>query len=194
MRTVEAVWGGMPVVLLVTLAGAAGWALRAPVRRRTPWHALLALVTAAWCGAVLVVIGVMSWQPGQWATPLDRYAVRPWSVLPLRAVWRALEGKPVTTGMWEQMGGNLLLLAPLGVLLPLLTGARPPLWRATLLAASASLALELLQLAGRFGIADIDDLLLNTTGAVLAYAALRGAELSRWRSSGPWRPSPRRTP
>lgn len=194
-RTVEAVWRSLPILMLVTAVVAAVLLWRLP-GARTRGRVVPALLTAGWVGAVTVVIGVVNWNPGAWATPLEPYAVRPWSAVPLRPLWRVLAGDPITTGTWEQMGGNLLLLAPLAVLMPLLTGARPSLARAALYAASASSGLELLQLAGRFGIADVDDVLLNTTGAALAYAGLRLVEtvLTRRRRSASSRPSPRRTP
>lgn len=195
-RTVEAVWGGLPVVLLVTALGVVLWLWRAGPLGRRPSRLLLATLASAWSGAVSVVVGVPAWNPGLWAHPLRPHGVRPWSLRPLRALGGALGGTSVSTGMWEQMGGNLLLLAPLAVLVPLLTGARPSVARAALYAAGTSLGLELLQLAGRFGIADVDDVLLNTAGAVVAYASLRLGErlLSRPRRSASWRPSPPRTP
>lgn len=71
--------------------------------------------------------------------------------------------------------GNLALLAPVGVLLPM---ARPGKVRAghVLLAALAlSGAVEAAQLAGGRRTADVDDLILNTIGAIAAYSALMGA-------------------
>ncbi|WP_235017712.1 VanZ family protein [Thermomonospora echinospora] len=75
--------------------------------------------------------------------------------------------------LWEaavQLGGNLVLLAPLGVLLPVVsTRLRGPL-RLALVGAMASLAIETVQGAVVLGRAfDVDDVILNTAGVVLAY-------------------------
>jgi glycopeptide antibiotics resistance protein len=69
-----------------------------------------------------------------------------------------------------QLGGNLALLAPLGVLLPVVsTRLRGPL-RLALVGAMASLAIEIVQGSVVLGRAfDIDDVILNTVGVVLAY-------------------------
>ncbi|MBK5268629.1 MAG: VanZ family protein [Acidimicrobiia bacterium] len=67
------------------------------------------------------------------------------------------------------IGGNLLLLAPLGVFLPLLfkTLQRPfpLLWRVAVISTS----IEVTQLFTRARAVDIDDVILNTTGVALAY-------------------------
>ncbi|WP_262402400.1 VanZ family protein [Actinomadura sp. CNU-125] len=78
-----------------------------------------------------------------------------------------------------QIGGNLALLAPMGVLLPLVAKRlRGPL-RLAVLTALFSFAVELVQGAFVIGRAfDIDDVILNVAGVVLAYALL-GRRLSR---------------
>ncbi|TDC63357.1 VanZ family protein [Actinomadura sp. GC306] len=78
-----------------------------------------------------------------------------------------------------QVGGNLALLAPLGVLLPIVwTTLRGPI-RLALVAAMLSLAIEGVQGMLVMGRAfDIDDVILNVTGVVLAYLLL-GRRLSR---------------
>ncbi|MFS2291454.1 MAG: VanZ family protein [Actinomadura sp.] len=78
-----------------------------------------------------------------------------------------------------QLGGNLALLAPLGVLLPIVwTTLRGPI-RLALLAGVLSLVIETIQGTLVMGRAfDIDDVILNTTGVVIAYLFL-GRRLSR---------------
>jgi len=76
-----------------------------------------------------------------------------------------------------QVVGNLLVFAALGALLPV----RWPAGTGTvaLVAAGASVAVELLQYALDLGrVSSVDDVLLNTLGAVLAAQASRPA----WRS------------
>lgn len=79
----------------------------------------------------------------------------------------------------RQIGGNLVLFAPLGVLLPVaIPRLRGPL-RIGLVCAMLSLAVETAQgtiISGRAF--DADDVILNTVGAVLAYL-LVGRRLAR---------------
>lgn len=99
---------------------------------------------------------------------------------------------------------NVAVFVPLGVLIALLVTR--PRWRTVLvIAAGASLAIELLQLAAqRFAggghIADINDFIFNVTGAALGYVLFllvvrtrRGAALVdrfRWRTNDAQRQSP----
>ncbi len=78
-----------------------------------------------------------------------------------------------------QIGGNLALLAPLGVLLPIVwTTLRGPI-RLALLTGVLSLTIEAIQGALVVGRAfDIDDVILNVSGVVLAYLFL-GRRLSK---------------
>lgn len=77
-----------------------------------------------------------------------------------------------------QIGGNVILLAPLGVLLPLVwTTLRGPV-RLALVSGMLSLAIETVQGTFVMGRAfDVDDVILNVLGVVLAYLLL-GRRLS----------------
>ncbi|MFD9500066.1 VanZ family protein [Streptomyces sp. NPDC060035] len=71
----------------------------------------------------------------------------------------------------KQAGGNLLLGAPFGVLLPILVPRRLRMIRMVLLTVLVMAVVELTQgalVAGRAF--DIDDVILNTSGALLGYA------------------------
>ncbi|EFG65126.1 integral membrane protein [Streptomyces sp. SPB074] len=82
-------------------------------------------------------------------------------------------------GACKQAGGNLLLGAPFGVLLPLLVPRRMRLVRVFLVTLLVMSLVELAQGAVIEGRAfDVDDVILNTTGALLGYAFL-GRRLSR---------------
>ncbi|MFB4426758.1 VanZ family protein [Streptomyces sp. QL37] len=73
----------------------------------------------------------------------------------------------------KQAGGNLLLGAPFGVLLPILVPRRLRMLRMTVLTVLVMAVVELAQgalVAGRAF--DIDDVILNTTGALLGYAII----------------------
>ncbi len=71
--------------------------------------------------------------------------------------------------------GNILLFFPLGVLLPLLFPTYSAIKQLFIAASTASLSIEFIQfLEGVFGIyrsVDIDDVILNTLGALVGYFA-----------------------
>ncbi|MFF7361399.1 VanZ family protein [Streptomyces sp. NPDC008125] len=70
----------------------------------------------------------------------------------------------------KQAGGNILLGAPFGVLLPILVPRRLRMLRMVLLTVVVMVVVELAQGAVVQGRAfDIDDVILNTTGALLGY-------------------------
>ncbi|AXG82744.1 VanZ family protein [Streptomyces paludis] len=79
----------------------------------------------------------------------------------------------------KQIGGNLLMGAPFGVILPLLMPPRYRMVRVVLLTAVVMTLVELAQGAMIQGRAfDIDDVILNTSGALIGYLLL-GRRLSR---------------
>ncbi|OKI09841.1 hypothetical protein A6A06_04190 [Streptomyces sp. CB02923] len=117
--------------------------------------------------------------------------------------------RPLTTiraelahGPWEAvqgLGGGVLLLAPLGILLPMAAGrlnVSPlgSLTRTVFTAAMISLAIELLQAGVPGRVPDVDMVLLNTTGVVLAHLLVVPGLRSRLRrrEDTPVRPPPTR--
>ncbi|MFD5751199.1 VanZ family protein [Streptomyces sp. NPDC127033] len=79
----------------------------------------------------------------------------------------------------KQIGGNLLMGAPFGVILPLLMPPRHRMVRVVLLTAVVMALVELAQGAMVEGRAfDVDDVILNTSGALIAYLLL-GRRISR---------------
>src|SRR5205085_1758774 len=71
----------------------------------------------------------------------------------------------------QNLLGNIILFMPPGFLLPLLY--RPISWKGVLgIAVVSSLCIETLQRVLRAGIFDVDDILLNTLGALLGYLVL----------------------
>ncbi|NDZ77132.1 VanZ family protein [Streptomyces sp. SID10853] len=89
----------------------------------------------------------------------------------------------------RRIGEALLLLAPLGVLLPL-AGGRPrvspwaSLARTVAAGALISLAIELLQTGVPGQVVDVDSLLLNTVGVALAHVLVVPAVRHRLRRRG----------
>jgi glycopeptide antibiotics resistance protein len=67
--------------------------------------------------------------------------------------------------------GNLGVFAPIGILWPVIRNGRTTIWRIAFLSAGLSLLVETLQFFSGFRFADVDDVLLNTLGGVMGYAA-----------------------
>ncbi|MEU5879063.1 VanZ family protein [Spirillospora sp. NPDC047279] len=83
-----------------------------------------------------------------------------------------------------QVGGNLALMMPFGVILPLVSRRFRGLLRVGLVVALFSLSVEVVQgfmIVGRSF--DADDVILNTAGAMLAYLLI-GRKVSGWVHSG----------
>ncbi|GLW46637.1 VanZ family protein [Streptomyces sp. NBRC 14336] len=92
---------------------------------------------------------------------------------------RAYLDQPELRDAVRQIGGNLLLGVPFGVLAPMLAPQARGVLRVVLLTATVMLLVECAQGALVTGRAfDIDDVILNTTGALLGYALL-GRRLGR---------------
>lgn len=108
------------------------------------------------------------------ALPLTLFALPvsppPPNLVPFATIaWLLTENSPGFALV--QVAGNLLLLAPLALLAP---SALPWLrrwWRVALLAAALSAAIELAQLVIPGRHADVDDVILNVSGVLLAHAA-----------------------
>lgn len=74
----------------------------------------------------------------------------------------------------RNVGGNILLLMPLGFLAPILWRRFRKVKAVSLLGLSVSVTIELLQLFQRFGggwgrITDIDDVIFNVSGTIIGY-------------------------
>jgi len=67
------------------------------------------------------------------------------------------------------LAGNVLAFVPFGFILPIIGKRLRSMWKVTVLGFLLSLSVELLQLIFKVGCCDVDDLLLNTLGALLGY-------------------------
>lgn len=76
--------------------------------------------------------------------------------------------------MLEGIAVNLLLMAPVGYLLPQLF--KFTAIQTVLLGAGLSLSVELIQLVTRLGMFELDDIIFNTLGVALGHALLACAE------------------
>lgn len=76
--------------------------------------------------------------------------------------------------------GNVLIMVPLGILLPLLFRKMRHIWTFLPLAALVSVGVEYLQWHTATGAADVDDSILNFMGAALGYLFIRLCQIL-WR-------------
>lgn len=65
--------------------------------------------------------------------------------------------------------GNIIGFIPFGFILPVITGKTRSIWFITLSGFGLSLLVEVVQLITRVGSFDVDDLILNTVGALVGY-------------------------
>lgn len=90
-------------------------------------------------------------------------------LVPLETIELLLRGSQSA----RQLGGNLLLLVPMGVLVPIAWRAARPAWRTLAWGVAVSVTIEVLQfvfgvLSGEFyRVVDVDDVLLNVAGVAL---------------------------
>lgn len=145
--------------------------------RRDPLR-LLARLLAVLCAFVLmvafaVVLARLTLQPSPASEALTHTNLRPGRSL------KAYLDQPELRDAVKQIGGNLLLGIPFGILAPVVAPrTRGPL-RILLLTATVMLLVELVQGVMVEGRAfDIDDVILNTTGALIGYFVL-GRRMSR---------------
>ncbi|MEU3897330.1 VanZ family protein [Streptomyces sp. NPDC045251] len=146
-------------------------------RERRPLALPLRLLATA-CAFVFmvafaVVLARLTLHPSPASEALTHTNMRPGSSL------RAYLDQPALRDAVKQIGGNLLLGVPFGVLVPLVAPRTRGLLRVLLLTAVVMLMVEFAQGALVTGRAfDIDDVILNTTGALAGYLLL-GRRMSR---------------
>lgn len=77
------------------------------------------------------------------------------------------------------LAGNILIFTPFGFLLPIMRRKLRGFFRVILLGFELSLAVECVQLVTKTGSFDVDDLLLNTIGAMIGYLIYAGLQHKR---------------
>jgi glycopeptide antibiotics resistance protein len=192
----------MPSVLPNFLYDVQGWLLLAAplvvaaavasyvVARRLGVNRRAAAVRATAAGALVVHLAAVAV-----ATRLievisggeSEFATRQLELVPLTGIGGYLRSG-VSLTVLLQIGGNVALLLPLGVLIPLVVG-RDPGWRMVLLLGIATSAtIEAVQWSFALGVASVDDVALNVTGVALGYLMYRWLIRVRHRSVEPsWR-------
>jgi glycopeptide antibiotics resistance protein len=129
---------------------------------------MMRLISVLFLGAWIVVTLAFTLRA---AHPLPGQVVTD-NAVPLTTIRIYLDN--LSSAFWvSQMAGNLLLMLPIGLFGPLALPWLDRWWRVGLLAILLSSAVELAQLGVPERSADIDDVLVNTLGALLGYALLR---------------------
>ncbi|WP_328477165.1 VanZ family protein [Streptomyces sp. NBC_00377] len=138
-----------------------------------PLRALAMLFAFAFMVAFAVVLARLTLEPSPASAALVHSNLRPGDSL------RAYLDQPELRDAVKQIGGNVLLGVPFGVLVPVVAPQARGLLRVLLLTAGVMLLVEFAQGALVTGRAfDIDDVILNTTGALIGYLLL-GRRVSR---------------
>lgn len=131
---------------------------------------LAAVVTLAWLVAGLVLT----------LRPIPEVeAIAPDNAVPFATFARYLASPAANL---SQIVGNLGLLAVIGFPAPIAWRWLDRWWRVALVAGVISTAIELIQLPIPGRAADIDDVILNVAGAVLAYGVWRLMRAAGWRA------------
>jgi glycopeptide antibiotics resistance protein len=155
-----------------------GAAVRSPLLQRTGLLAsvvrlLVLLVALSLTVLFAVALARVTLVPEPGARGLVHANLSPGSSLKLYL------DRPAVRDAVKQVGGNILLGAPFGVLLPLLSRRAAGLVRVTVLTVLTMTLVEVAQATLVPGRAfDVDDVILNTTGAVLLYLVL-GRRIAR---------------
>ncbi|MEW2167749.1 VanZ family protein [Streptomyces sp. NPDC007084] len=145
-------------------------------RRQTmalPLRILAMLVAFAAMVAFAVALAHLTLEPSPASTALIHNNLHPGRSL------RAYLDQPEMRDAIKQIGGNILLGIPFGVLLPVVAPRTRGILRVLLLTAVVMMLVELVQgalITGRSF--DVDDVILNTTGALIGYLLL-GRRLGR---------------
>ncbi|MGL5329388.1 MAG: VanZ family protein, partial [Peptostreptococcaceae bacterium] len=82
------------------------------------------------------------------------------------------EHVPITMPI-RNIVGNILLFVPLGIMIPILFNKYDKLSKIFVLGLTSSLCIEVVQLFVGYNISDIDDVIFNTTGAILGFACYK---------------------
>ncbi|MFD5806230.1 VanZ family protein [Streptomyces sp. NPDC049936] len=138
-----------------------------------PLRLLATLCAFVFMVAFAVVLARLTLNPSPASEALTHTNLRPGDSL------RAYLDQPALRDAVKQVGGNILLGVPFGVLVPVVAPRTRGLLKVLLLTAVVMLLVEFAQGALVTGRAfDIDDVILNTSGALLGYLLL-GRRMSR---------------
>ena len=159
-------WTAWPsVALLVTFLG---------VRRSWGLWRTLGVVTLGTYAVWMASVGFFPLHFGEGESALGVWR-ESLNLVPLRTLIDSFGDGSGTAYLVRVHGGNLLLLAPFTLLGAVMWPRMRRWWKALLVGVGGSLAIELTQLALRvvshppYRSVDVDDVILNTAGALLGY-------------------------
>lgn len=163
-------------LLSVGVVFGAVWAVlrllfRVPLRR-----VVLEAVFVGYLVAVAYVTVFAYWYPGRDDSSATRWMV---NLVPLGTIFELARPEHIFQAT-RQLAGNIALFVPFGVLLPTLNVRFRSVGQLAIAAVAASGSIELLQFALRLaGVmnrsVDVDDVILNTLGAMAGWAIWRWA-------------------
>ncbi|MFJ6982901.1 MULTISPECIES: VanZ family protein [unclassified Streptomyces] len=138
-----------------------------------PLRLLAMLIAFGFMVAFAVVLARLTLEPSPASESLIHTNLHPGRSL------EAYLNQPELRDAVKQIGGNILLGVPFGVLVPVVAPRTRGVLRVALLTATVMLLVEVAQGALVTGRAfDIDDVILNTSGALIGYLLL-GRRMSR---------------
>ena len=100
------------------------------------------------------------------------------NLVPFRMIYHIIKSESVIVVIY-QIGGNLMLLFPLGYLIPIVTNKKIDLKRIILIMFCITFCIENMQfiigqiLNFNYRCFDVDDMILNTAGGILGYIMLK---------------------
>ncbi|MBR3417000.1 MAG: VanZ family protein [Clostridia bacterium] len=110
-------------------------------------------------------------------------AARRYNLIPFETVAglisRLFEGTINPDIVIRNIGVNILLFMPMGAFLPILFNKLGKLWKTVLVCFAAVVLAEAVQLIFILGSFDVDDIILNTSGAAIGYGIVSIPALKR---------------
>ena len=111
-----------------------------------------------------------------------QHQTRSINLIPFRGVVSYLSGEDLVSGkdnaavlhafMPINLLGNIAIFVPLGVYITIFTQGKT-IWKNTMLILFVSVFVEIIQFAFKFGIGDVDDVILNTVGGLIGCTLCR---------------------
>jgi len=102
--------------------------------------------------------------------------------------------REISEHTWQNLIGNIIMFIPLGIFLPILSYRYRTLINVIIIAFICSASIETIQFIERvfdvYRYVDIDDVILNTTGAILGFVIIHSLLLKKdkmqWRGLNDW--------
>ncbi len=95
-----------------------------------------------------------------------------WNIEPFREIRRFWDYREILgfRAVFLNLAGNVIGFMPFGALLPVMARGARRAWKTTILGLEVSVLIEVSQFFFQVGSFDVDDMILNTLGALLGYA------------------------